>query len=250
MEKLVVIPTYNERENISKMISKVMSLEGGYHLLVVDDGSPDGTGAIVKERQAEFPDRLFLLERSGKLGLGTAYIEGFRWALARPYDAVFEMDCDFSHNPDDLLRLTAELEAGADVAVGSRYSKGVTVVNWPMSRLLMSYCASRYVLVTNDRIVGCGGINFADDKTVGKISWDIIHPDYQGKSLGKQLLEYRIDKLKSIDRVRKITVRTSQLVYKFYQKQGFVLKATHKDYWAKGIDWSMKEIRTPLYFKM
>lgn len=124
MEKLVVIPTYNERENISKMISKVMSLEGGYHLLVVDDGSPDGTGAIVKERQAEFPDRLFLLERSGKLGLGTAYIEGFRWALARPYDAVFEMDCDFSHNPDDLLRLTAELEAGADVAVGSRYSKG------------------------------------------------------------------------------------------------------------------------------
>ena len=98
--------------------------------------------------------------------------------------------------------------------------------------------------------VGCGGINFADDKTVGKISWDIIHPDYQGKSLGKQLLEYRIDKLKSIDRVRKITVRTSQLVYKFYQKQGFVLKATHKDYWAKGIDWSMKEIRTPLYFKM
>lgn len=107
-----------------------------------------------------------------------------------------------------------------------------------------------YVLVTNDRIVGCGGINFADDKTVGKISWDIIHPDYQGKSLGKQLLEYRIDKLKSIDRVRKITVRTSQLVYKFYQKQGFVLKATHKDYWAKGIDWSMKEIRTLLYFKM
>ena len=121
MEKLVVIPTYNERENISKMISKVMSLEGGYHLLVVDDGSPDGTGAIVKERQAEFP--------------------------ARPYDAVFEMDCDFSHNPDDLLRLTAELEAGADVAVGSRYSKGVTVVNWPMSRLLMSYCASRYVRI-------------------------------------------------------------------------------------------------------
>ena len=140
MEKLVVIPTYNERENISKMISKVMSLEGCYHLI-------DGTGAIVKERQAEFPDRLFLLERSGKLGLGTAYIEGFRWALARPYDAVFEMDCDFSHNPDDLLRLTAELEAGADVAVGSRYSKGVTVVNWPMSRLLMSYCASRYVRI-------------------------------------------------------------------------------------------------------
>ena len=139
MEKLVVIPTYNERENISKMISKVMSLEGGYHLLVVDDGSPDGTGAIVKERQAEFPDRLFLLERSGKLGLGTAYIEGFRWALARPYDAVFEMDCDFSHNPDDLLRLTAELEAGADVADGGElaYVAAVDVL------LRLAVCADR-----------------------------------------------------------------------------------------------------------
>ena len=147
MEKLVVIPTYNERENISKMISKVMSLEGGYHLLVVDDGSPDGTGAIVKERQAEFPDRLFLLERSGKLGLGTAYIEGFRWALARPYDAVFEMDCDFSHNPDDLLRLYQAAAEGNDVVVGSRYVQGVNVVNWPMSRLLMSYFASMYVRI-------------------------------------------------------------------------------------------------------
>ena len=147
MEKLVVIPTYNERENISKMISKVMSLEGGYHLLVVDDGSPDGTGAIVKERQAEFPDRLFLLERSGKLGLGTAYIEGFRWALARPYDAVFEMDCDFSHNPDDLVRLYRAAAEGNDVVVGSRYVQGVNVVNWPMSRLLMSYFASMYVRI-------------------------------------------------------------------------------------------------------
>ena len=107
-----------------------------------------------------------------------------------------------------------------------------------------------YGMVTSGRVVGCGGRKCDDEKPVGKISWDIIHPDYQGKSLGKQLLEYRIDKLKSFDRVRKITVRTSQLVYKFYQKQGFVLKATHKDYWAKGIDWSMKEIRTPLYFKM
>lgn len=142
---MVVIPTYNERENISKMISKVMSLEGGYHLLVVDDGSPDGTGAIVKERQAEFPDRLFLLERSGKLGLGTAYIEGFRWALARPYDAVFEMDCDFSHNPDDLVRLSQAAVAGADLVIGSRYVTGVNVVNWPMKRVLMSYYASAYV---------------------------------------------------------------------------------------------------------
>ncbi len=162
MKKLVVIPTYEEIENISKMISKVMSLEGGYHLLVVDDGSPDGTAAVVKERQAEFPDRLFLIERSGKLGLGTAYITAFRWALERDYDAVFEMDCDFSHNPDDLLRLAAELERGADVAVGSRYSQGVTVMNWPMSRLLMSYCASRYVKIVtgmpvNDATAGFVG---------------------------------------------------------------------------------------------
>ncbi|MDE5706930.1 MAG: polyprenol monophosphomannose synthase [Alistipes sp.] len=147
MKKLVIIPTYNERENISKMISKVMSLPGAFDLLVVDDGSPDATAAIVRSRREEFPERLFLIERSGKLGLGTAYLAGFRWALERGYDAVFEMDCDFSHDPDDLLRLAAELEGGADVAVGSRYSKGVTVVNWPMSRLLLSYCASRYVKI-------------------------------------------------------------------------------------------------------
>lgn len=147
MKKLVIIPTYNERENISKMISKVMSLPGTFDLLVVDDGSPDGTAEIVRSRRGEFPERLFLIERSGKLGLGTAYLAGFRWALERGYDAVFEMDCDFSHDPDDLLRLAAELEGGADVAVGSRYSKGVTVVNWPMSRLLLSYCASRYVKI-------------------------------------------------------------------------------------------------------
>lgn len=145
MKKLVIIPTYNERENVSRMISKVMSLDGAFDLLVVDDGSPDGTGGIVRQRQEEFPGRLHLLERSGKLGLGTAYIAGFRWALEHPYDAVFEMDCDFSHNPDDLLRLAAALEEGADVAVGSRYARGVNVVDWPMSRLLISYFASRYV---------------------------------------------------------------------------------------------------------
>ena len=147
MKKLVIIPTYNERENVSRMISKVMSLDGAFDLLVVDDGSPDGTGGIVRQRQGEFPGRLHLLERSGKLGLGTAYIAGFRWASERPYDAVFEMDCDFSLNPDDLLRLAAALEKGADVAVGSRYARGVNVVDWPMSRLLISYFASRYVRV-------------------------------------------------------------------------------------------------------
>lgn len=147
MHKLIIIPTYNERENIEAMIAKVFSLEGDFSLLVVDDGSPDGTAAIVRDLMPSHPDRLFLVEREGKLGLGTAYLAGFRWALERGYDAVFEMDCDFSHDPDDLLRLAAELEAGADVAVGSRYVSGVNVVNWPMRRLLLSYCASRYVKI-------------------------------------------------------------------------------------------------------
>lgn len=147
MHKLIIIPTYNERENIEAMIAKVFSLEGDFSLLVVDDGSPDGTAAIVRDLMPSYPDRLFLVEREGKLGLGTAYLAGFRWALERGYDAVFEMDCDFSHDPDDLLRLAAELEAGADVAVGSRYVSGVNVINWPMRRLLLSYCASRYVKI-------------------------------------------------------------------------------------------------------
>ena len=147
MRKLVIIPTYNEIANIAAMIDKVFSLAGGYDLLVIDDGSPDGTAAVVRTRQAEFPDRLFLLERPGKLGLGTAYLMGFRWALERQYDYIFEMDCDFSHNPDDLERLSAAADAGADVVVGSRYVAGVNVVNWPMRRLLLSYFASKYVRI-------------------------------------------------------------------------------------------------------
>ena len=147
MKKLVIIPTYNERENVSRMISKVMSLFGGYDLLIVDDGSPDGTAAIVRGRQEEFPGRVHLIERSGKLVLGTAYIAGFRWALAHGYDLVYEMDCDFSHNPDDLVRLYRAAAEGNDVVVGSRYVQGVNVVNWPMSRLLMSYFASMYVRI-------------------------------------------------------------------------------------------------------
>lgn len=150
MRKLVVIPTYNERENIRAMVAKVMSLEGDFDMLVVDDASPDGTAAIVRDLQTEYPRRLFLVERCGKLGLGTAYIAGFKWALGHGYDFVFEMDCDFSHNPDDLERLYASaVGEGNDVVVGSRYVCGVNVVNWPMSRLLMSYFASMYVrLVT------------------------------------------------------------------------------------------------------
>ena len=147
MRKLVIIPTYLERENVSAMIDKVFSLPEAFDLLVIDDASPDGTADIVRGRQAEFPGRLFLLERSGKLGLGTAYLTGFRWALAEGYDYVFEMDCDFSHNPDDLVRLYEAAAEGNDVVGGSRYVQGVNVVNWPMSRLLMSYFASMYVRI-------------------------------------------------------------------------------------------------------
>lgn len=145
MRNLVLIPTYNERENVSAMIDKVFSLPVAFDILIIDDGSPDGTADIVRERQKDYPDHLHLLCRKGKLGLGTAYLAGFRWGLERDYDYIIEMDCDFSHNPDDLPRLIAAAEEGADVVVGSRYVQGVNVVNWPMSRLLMSYCASIYV---------------------------------------------------------------------------------------------------------
>ena len=146
MKKLVIIPTYNEIENITKITSAVFALEGCYDILVIDDGSPDGTAAAVKAMQKDFGERLFLLERSGKLGLGTAYLTGFRWALDHGYDYIFEMDADFSHNPDDLPRLLgACVEGGADMAVGSRYCNGVSVVNWPIGRILISYFASVYV---------------------------------------------------------------------------------------------------------
>ena len=143
-DSIVIIPTYNEKENIEGILRKVFSLTPSFHVLIVDDGSPDGTAKIVQQLQLEFPDRLFLEERKGKLGLGTAYIHGFKWCIARSYAYIFEMDADFSHNPDDLIRLRQACVEGADVAVGSRY-KGVNVVNWPMSRVLMSYFASAYV---------------------------------------------------------------------------------------------------------
>ena len=144
---IVIIPTYNEKENIEKIVRAVMGLEKAFNILVIDDGSPDGTAAIVKRLMAdEFADRLFLIERTGKLGLGTAYIAGFKWALAHGYDYIFEMDADFSHDPNDLPRLYAAChDEGADVAIGSRYVSGVNVVNWPMGRVLMSYFASKYV---------------------------------------------------------------------------------------------------------
>ncbi len=147
MKKLVIIPTYNEIENISAMIEKVFSLSEEFDLLVIDDGSPDGTARVVKEQMVERQGRLFLIEREGKQGLGTAYLTGFRWGLKYGYDYFFEMDCDFSHDPDDLVRLYNLALKGADVVVGSRYVKGVNVVNWPMSRLLMSFFASKYVRI-------------------------------------------------------------------------------------------------------
>lgn len=147
-DSIVIIPTYNEIENIAAIIEAVMTLPHPFDVLIVDDGSPDGTAAVVKDKMKEHMGRVHLIERSGKQGLGTAYIAGFKWAISNGYDYIFEMDADFSHNPADLMRLyEATAREGADVAVGSRYSNGVNVVNWPMGRVLMSYYASKYVRV-------------------------------------------------------------------------------------------------------
>lgn len=145
VDSIVIIPTFNEIENIENIIRKVFSLSIDFHVLIVDDNSPDGTADIVKQLMTEFEGRLFIEERKGKLGLGTAYIHGFKWALNKTYTYIFEMDADFSHNPEDLIRLRQAALEGADMAIGSRYVKGVNVVNWPMSRVLMSYFASVYV---------------------------------------------------------------------------------------------------------
>jgi dolichol-phosphate mannosyltransferase len=145
-DSLVIIPTYNEKENIEKILRFVFNLPKEFHVLIIEDNSPDGTADIVKRLMKEFPDRLFIEERKGKLGLGTAYINGFKWALARKYEFITEMDADFSHNPADLIKLYDAIKReGADLAIGSRYIKGVNVVNWPMGRVLMSYYASAYV---------------------------------------------------------------------------------------------------------
>ena len=145
-DSIIIIPTYNEKENIENIIRAVFGLEKYFHILIIEDNSPDGTADIVRRMQQEFPDRLFMVERKGKLGLGTAYIAGFKWAIEHQYDYIFEMDADFSHNPQDLLKLyDACANQGADVAIGSRYVSGVNVVNWPMGRVLMSYFASKYV---------------------------------------------------------------------------------------------------------
>lgn len=194
MKRLVIIPTYNERENIVRMIRKVMSLRPEFDLLIVDDGSPDGTADLVRSQQHGLADRLHLMERAGKQGLGTAYIAGFRWALEHGYDRIFEMDCDFSHNPDDLLRLDSELEAGADVAIGSRYSKGVNVINWPMGRLLMSYFASKYVR-TVTRMPVCdataGFVGYAR-RTLERIDFDRIKMNGYGFQIEMKYYAWRL----------------------------------------------------------
>ncbi|MCF8231774.1 MAG: polyprenol monophosphomannose synthase [Bacteroidales bacterium] len=146
-EGLVIIPTYNERENITKVLQKIFSLSVVFDVLIIDDGSPDGTARLVKDHMVSYPNRLFLIEREGKQGLGTAYIKGFRWALEHDYEYVFEMDADLSHDPDDLVRLYNTAREGYDLVIGSRYVKGVNVVNWPIGRVLMSYFASIYVKI-------------------------------------------------------------------------------------------------------
>ena len=152
-DRLVIIPTYNEKENITQMVHTVMGLEQGFHLLIVDDSSPDGTGEMVKAMQQQFSGRLHIEERQGKLGLGTAYVHGFKWALERNYTYICEMDCDFSHDPAALPSLFEACENRSDVTVGSRYCKGVNVVNWPMSRVLLSFFASKYVrMITGMRV--------------------------------------------------------------------------------------------------
>lgn len=219
-DSIVIIPTYNEKENIEAIIRKVFSLSGDFHILIVDDGSPDGTADIVKSLQQEFEDRLFIDERKGKLGLGTAYIHGFKWCLARPYEFIFEMDADFSHNPEDLPRLRqacmggaegsaetavaadstgtggAEGSAGADMAVGSRYITGVNVVNWPMNRVLMSYFASAYVrLITGMKI---------QDTTAGFVC-------YRRRVLEK----IRLDKIRFVGYAFQIEMKFTALMHGF-----------------------------------
>jgi dolichol-phosphate mannosyltransferase len=154
IKNLVIIPTYNEKENIEKMIQKIFSLATPFHILIVEDNSPDGTAEIVKSLQNKYEGKLHMLSRKGKLGLGTAYIAGFKWALGNGYDYICEMDCDFSHNPDDLEKLYKAVSNGADLAIGSRYISGINVVNWPLGRVLMSYFASVYVrMVTGMKIM-------------------------------------------------------------------------------------------------
>ncbi len=222
-DSLVIIPTYNEKENVERMIRKVFSLSHPFHLLIVDDGSPDGTATIVKNLMNEFPNKLFIEERKGKLGLGTAYIHGFEWALAKKnsagknqYEYIFEMDCDFSHNPEDLIRLRKACVQGADVAIGSRYVRGGHVENWPQDRVLMSYFASVYVriilwLPVLDTTAGfkcykrkvLERINFSEIKFIGYAFQ--IEMKYTAYKLGFKIVEVPITFIDRIEGISKMS---------------------------------------------
>lgn len=194
-KKIVIIPTYNEKENIEKIIRKVFSLNGDYHILIIDDGSPDGTAAIVKALQKEYAQKLFIIERKGKLGLGTAYIAGFKWALEHDYDYVFEMDADFSHNPDDLQKLyKACAEEGAGLAIGSRYCNGISVVNWPIGRVIMSYYASTYVrTVLGMRIFDCtAGFKCYTKQVLKAIDLDNVKMNGYGFQIEMKYTTYKL----------------------------------------------------------
>lgn len=193
-KKVVIIPTYNEKENIEAIIKNVFSLAGEYHILVIDDASPDHTAEIVESLQPEFPDRLFIIKRSGKLGLGTAYITGFKWALDRNYDYIFEMDADFSHNPKDLPRLYNACLEGADLAIGSRYCDGISVVNWPIGRIIMSYYASVYVRsVLGIKIFDCtAGFKCYSKKVLETIDLDKVEMKGYGFQIEMKYTTYKL----------------------------------------------------------
>ncbi len=192
--KIVIIPTYNERENIENIIRKVFSLDGGYDILIIDDGSPDGTAAIVKRLQQEFPERLHMIERPGKLGLGTAYITGFKWSIDKGYDYTFEMDADFSHNPDDLPRLYQACKDGADLAIGSRYCDGISVINWPIGRIIMSYYASVYVrTVLGMKVFDCtAGFKCYSNKVLRTIDLDKVEMKGYGFQIEMKYTTYKL----------------------------------------------------------
>ena len=192
--KIVIIPTYNERENIENIIRKVFSLDGGYDILIIDDGSPDGTAAIVKRLQQEFPERLHMIERPRKLGLGTAYITGFKWSIDKGYDYTFEMDADFSHNPEDLPRLYQACKDGADLAIGSRYCDGISVINWPIGRIIMSYYASVYVrTILGMKVYDCtAGFKCYSNKVLRTIDLDKVEMKGYGFQIEMKYTTYKL----------------------------------------------------------
>ena len=192
--KIVIIPTYNERENIENIIRKVFSLDGGYDILIIDDGSPDGTAAIVQRLQQEFPERLHMIERPGKLGLGTAYITGFKWSIDKGYDYTFEMDADFSHNPEDLPRLYQACKDGADLAIGSRYCDGISVINWPIGRIIMSYYASVYVrTILGMKVYDCtAGFKCYSNKVLRTIDLDKVEMKGYGFQIEMKYTTYKL----------------------------------------------------------